>query len=143
MPTGRSLAPLADIPDCQRHDGPPELVIGREYSWLVSRWQAMPGLPRWRHEIGEPVQKLKRRELDDAIGRRRPGAGHARDAHGSVDRARTTRSATAAGSAGPSVAATRTITAFPNASSFASGSNPANCRRTTATEASEGSPPAA
>ena len=73
MPAGRSLAPLADIPDCQRRDGPPELVIGREYSWLVSRWQAMPGLPRWRHEIGEPVQKLKRRELDDAIGRRLRG----------------------------------------------------------------------
>jgi len=28
----------------------------------------MPVLPRRRHEIGEPVEKLKRRELDDAIG---------------------------------------------------------------------------
>ena len=73
MPAGRSLAPLADIPDCQRGDGPPELMIGREESWLVSRWQAMPVLPRWRHEIGEPVHKLKRRELDDAIGPRPRG----------------------------------------------------------------------
>ncbi len=33
----------------------------------------MPVLPRWRHEIGEPVQKLKRCELDDAIGPRPHG----------------------------------------------------------------------
>jgi hypothetical protein len=26
----------------------------------------MPVLPRWRHEIGEPVEKTKRRELDAA-----------------------------------------------------------------------------
>ena len=32
MPAGRSLAPLADIPDCQRGDGPPELMIGRDES---------------------------------------------------------------------------------------------------------------
>lgn len=28
----------------------------------------MPVLPRWWHEIGKPVQKLTRRELDDAVG---------------------------------------------------------------------------
>jgi hypothetical protein len=32
----------------------------------------MPVLPRWRHEIGELVKKLKRRELDYAMGPR-PG----------------------------------------------------------------------
>ena len=65
MRNGRGLAPLADIPDCQRRDGPPELVIACEYSVIP-----MPVLPRRRHEIGEPVHKLKRRELDDAIGPR-------------------------------------------------------------------------
>jgi hypothetical protein len=30
----------------------------------------MPVLPRRRDEIGEPVQKLKRREFDDAVGPR-------------------------------------------------------------------------
>ena len=72
MPAGRGLAPLADIPDRQRRDGFSQLVVRREYSWLVSRWQAMPVLSRRRDEIGEPVQKLKRRELDDTIGSR-PG----------------------------------------------------------------------
>jgi len=33
----------------------------------------MPVLPRRRHEIGEPVEKLKRREVDDAIGPRPRG----------------------------------------------------------------------
>jgi hypothetical protein len=39
----------------------------------------MPVLPRRRDEVGEPVEELKRRELDDAIGpgrvdfRPRPG----------------------------------------------------------------------
>jgi hypothetical protein len=32
----------------------------------------VPVLPRRRHEIGAPVQKLKRREFDDAVGSR-PG----------------------------------------------------------------------
>ena len=68
MPAGRGLAPLANVADRQRRDYPPELVVRREYSWLVSRWQAMPVLPRRRDEIGEPVQELKRRELHDAIG---------------------------------------------------------------------------
>jgi hypothetical protein len=34
---------------------------------------AMPVLPRRRDEIGQPVQKLKRREFDDAIGPRPRG----------------------------------------------------------------------
>ncbi len=33
----------------------------------------MPVLPRRRHEIGEPVQELKRREFDDAVGPRPRG----------------------------------------------------------------------
>ena len=33
----------------------------------------MPVLARRRHEIGEPVEELKRRELDDAIGSRPRG----------------------------------------------------------------------
>jgi hypothetical protein len=33
----------------------------------------MPVLPRRRDEIGEPVEELKRRELDDAIGSRPHG----------------------------------------------------------------------
>jgi hypothetical protein len=46
-----------------RRDGPPELVIRRKHPVV-----AMPVLSRRRDEIGAPVQELKRRELDDAIG---------------------------------------------------------------------------
>ena len=67
MPISRGIAPLADMPDREGRDGRPELVIRGEHSVI-----AMPVLPRRRHEIGQPVQKLKRRELDDAIGPR-PG----------------------------------------------------------------------
>ena len=65
MRNGRVPASLASIPDCECRDGPPELVIQREYSVIP-----MTMLPRRRDEIGEPVQKLKRRELDDAAGPR-------------------------------------------------------------------------
>ena len=68
MPTGHSLAPLADVPDSQRRDGGPELVIRRKDAVIP-----MPALARRRHEIGEPVEELKRRELDDAIGSRPRG----------------------------------------------------------------------
>ena len=47
---------------------PPELVIRRKHPVV-----AMPVLPRRRDEIGEPVQELNRRELDDAIGSRPRG----------------------------------------------------------------------
>ena len=67
MSADRGVLPLADIPDCQRRDGPPELVVGCKHPVV-----AMPVLPRRRHEIGEPVEELKRREVDDAIGSR-PG----------------------------------------------------------------------
>ena len=68
MPAGSGLAPLADVADGQRRDGPPELVVRREDSVIP-----MPVLPRWRDEIGEPVQELKRREFDDASGSRPRG----------------------------------------------------------------------
>jgi len=57
---------LADIPDRERRDGFPQLVIRGKHPVIP-----MPMLPRRRYEIGEPVQKLKRRELDDAV-RSRP-----------------------------------------------------------------------
>jgi hypothetical protein len=75
MPAGRGLAPLADVPDRHRRDGPPQLVIQRKHPMI-----AMPVLPRRRDEIDEPVEELKRRELDDAVGprpRRRPPATRA------------------------------------------------------------------
>jgi hypothetical protein len=62
MPAGRGLLPLADVADRERSDGRPELVIGRKDAVIP-----MPMLPRRRDEIGEPVQELKRRELDDAV----------------------------------------------------------------------------
>ena len=61
MPISRGIAPLADIPDGERRDGGPELVIRGENPWLVSSRRAMPVLPRWRHEIGQPVQEVTRR----------------------------------------------------------------------------------
>ena len=73
LPAGGGVAPPANVPDRQRRDGFPQPVIRREYSWLVSRRQAMPVLPRRRDEIGEPVEELKRREFDDAIGSRPRG----------------------------------------------------------------------
>jgi hypothetical protein len=33
----------------------------------------MPMLSRWRHEIGQPAQEVKRREFDDAVGARPRG----------------------------------------------------------------------
>ena len=50
VPAGRGLLPLADVPDRERSDGGPELVIRRRDAVIP-----MPMLPRRRHEIGEPV----------------------------------------------------------------------------------------
>ena len=61
----RGIAPLADIPDREGGDGGPELVIRGEHPVI-----AMPVLPRRRHEIGQPVQEVKRQEFDDATGAR-------------------------------------------------------------------------
>ena len=68
MPISRGIAPLADIPDREGGDGGPELVIRGEHPVI-----AMPVLPRRRHEIGQPVEELKRREFDDAAGSRPRG----------------------------------------------------------------------
>ena len=68
MPAGRGLALLANVADGQRRDGPPQLVIRRKHPVV-----AMPVLPRRRDELGEPVEELKRRELDDAVGVRPRG----------------------------------------------------------------------
>jgi hypothetical protein len=53
MPAGSGVAPLADVPYCQRRDGPPQLVIRRKHPVV-----AVPVLPRRRDEIGEPVEEL-------------------------------------------------------------------------------------
>ena len=68
MPAGHRLLALSDVPDRQRRDGPPELVVGCKHPVIP-----VPVLARRRHEIGEPVEKLKRREVDDAIGPRPRG----------------------------------------------------------------------
>ena len=68
MPTGHSLAPLADVPDGECRHRSPELVIGCEHPVV-----AMPVLARRRDEIGQPVQEVKRREFDDAVGTRACG----------------------------------------------------------------------
>jgi hypothetical protein len=65
MPISRGIAPLADIPDREGGDGGPELVIRGEHPVI-----AMPVLPRRRHEIGQPIQEVKRREFDDAVSTR-------------------------------------------------------------------------
>ena len=48
-----TVAPLADVSDRERRNGPPELVIRRKHPVV-----AMPVLPRRRDEIGEPVRGL-------------------------------------------------------------------------------------
>jgi hypothetical protein len=68
MPAGHGLAPLADIPDRERRDGPPQIVIRRKHPVI-----AMPVLPRRRDEIRQTVEELKRRKFDDAIGSRPRG----------------------------------------------------------------------
>jgi len=60
MPARRGIAPLASIPDRQRRDGFPQPVIRCKHPWLVSRRQAVPMLARWRDQIRDPVEKLKR-----------------------------------------------------------------------------------
>jgi len=68
IPTGRGLALLADVADRECRDGFSQPVIGRKHPVV-----AMPVLPRRRDEIGQPVEELKRREFDDAIGSRPHG----------------------------------------------------------------------
>jgi len=68
MPAGHSLALLADVPDRKRRDSPPEVVVGCKHPVIP-----VAVLARRRHEIGEPVEELKRRELDAAAGPRLRG----------------------------------------------------------------------
>ena len=68
IPTGRGITRLADISDGEGRDGGPELVIWGEHPVI-----AMPVLSRRRHEIGQPVQEVKRREFDDAVSTRACG----------------------------------------------------------------------
>jgi hypothetical protein len=59
MPASLGLLPLADVADGERRDGWPERVIRRKDAVI-----SVPVLARRRHKVGEPVEKLKRRELD-------------------------------------------------------------------------------
>ena len=68
VPACHGIALLANVPDRQRRDGRPERVIRREDTVI-----AMPVFARRRDEIGEPVESLKRRELDDSVRRRLRG----------------------------------------------------------------------
>ena len=72
MPTSRGIAPFTDIPDGEGRDGRPGLVI-RGVNPVIPVLM----FPRWRHEIGQPVQEVTRRELDDAAGARPRGLPHA------------------------------------------------------------------
>jgi hypothetical protein len=68
MATGTGIAGFADVPYCQRRDGPPWLVIRGEHHMV-----AMPVPPRRRDEIRQTIEELKRREFDDASGSRSRG----------------------------------------------------------------------
>jgi len=56
------------VADRERGDGSPQRVIRGEDAVV-----AMPVPSWWGHEIGKPVQELARREIDDALLRRRGG----------------------------------------------------------------------
>ena len=55
MPTGLGIAQRATVPDSERRDGGPELVIRGEHPVIP-----VPVLPRRRDQIREPVEELKR-----------------------------------------------------------------------------------
>ena len=54
---------LADIPDGKRRDGRPQGMVRREHP--VIPMPVPPG--RWEQRC-QPVEKLKRRQLDDTAG---------------------------------------------------------------------------
>jgi hypothetical protein len=54
--------PSGRVADGQRRDGGAERVIRRKHPVIP-----VPVLARRRHEIGEPIEKLPRREINDAI----------------------------------------------------------------------------
>jgi len=53
---------LPTFPFVMRRDGGPELVVGCKHPVI-----AVPVLARRRYEVREPVEKLKRREVNDAV----------------------------------------------------------------------------
>jgi hypothetical protein len=53
----RGIAPLADVPDGQRRDGGPQLVIRRKHAVV-----AMPVLPRRRDEVRQTIELTFRRQ---------------------------------------------------------------------------------
>jgi len=65
MPASYDIALLADVADRQSRDGRPQRAIGSEDAVIP-----VPVFPRLWNEIHEPIEELKRRELDDAV---RPG----------------------------------------------------------------------
>ena len=68
MFAGSGMAPLTNVPNGDRRDGPPELVVRGKYPVV-----AMPVLPRRRHGIRQTIEELNRRTFDDAIGSRPRG----------------------------------------------------------------------
>jgi len=68
MPAGRGISPLADVADGERRDGRAQRVVRRKHPVIP-----LPMPSRLRDEIRKPVEKLKGRELDDAVGSRLRG----------------------------------------------------------------------
>jgi hypothetical protein len=54
MPAGRDLALLANVPNGECRDGPPELVIRRKHPVI-----AVPVLPRRRNKVRQTIEELK------------------------------------------------------------------------------------
>jgi len=61
----RGIPPPANVPDRQRRDRRPQWVVRCEAAVIP-----VPVPPRLRDQIRKPVEELKRRELDDAVGPR-------------------------------------------------------------------------
>ncbi len=60
MLAGRGVAPRAYVADRQRRDGPPEHVVRGEHTWPLSSRLEVPMLTRWRDQIRDSVEELKR-----------------------------------------------------------------------------------
>lgn len=70
LSTGYSKAERYDDADLWFNVAMSRADQGKVRESLDAYTQAVPMLARWRHEVREPVEKLKRRELDDAVGPR-------------------------------------------------------------------------
>ena len=60
--SGIRVVLLPDVPDRERRHGGSQRVVRCKHPVVP-----VPVFSRRRHEIGEPVEELKRRQLDDAI----------------------------------------------------------------------------